>query len=163
MIKDTFRPVDILYLENINGFANVRKQMLQKDGGVEVAGKNSHRYTWLRVADFYIICVVALLDRSQKTVNGQMEKYVVDHLDTQLHDLMYHRIDLLPPLPPKSICRYIKQLATFGKFISLPPFVLSVEFISKKSLPSGTELIVSPVRLFISAICRTNNPLGGRM
>lgn len=89
--------------------------MLQQESGIEVAGKSGHRYTWSRVADYYIICVVALLDRSLKTVEGQIERYVVDHLDMQLHDLMYHRIDLLPPLPPRSICRYIKQLATFGK------------------------------------------------
>lgn len=118
MTKEEFFPIDILYLENVDGFAGVRKKMLQKVTGVETIGGNkTYKYTWQRVAEFYIICIVSFATTTEKPVlMGKIEKYSVDHADNGLHDLLYHRLDLLPPLQPKSMCRYIKQLATFGMY-----------------------------------------------
>lgn len=116
MTKEEFFPTDIQYLENVEGFETIKKEMLQKESGVETIGNNkTYKYTWKRIADFYIICVVSFATLNQKPVLlGKIEKYSVDHSDNGLYDLLYHRLDLLPPLQPKSMCRYIKQLATFG-------------------------------------------------
>lgn len=118
MTKEELFPIDILYLENVDGFAGVRKKMLQKATGVETIGGNkTYKYTWQRVAEFYVICIVSFTTTTEKPVLlGKIEKYSVDHADNGLHDLLYHRLDLLPPLQPKSMCRYIKQLATFGMY-----------------------------------------------
>uniref|UniRef100_A0A336KQQ9 CSON014583 protein n=1 Tax=Culicoides sonorensis TaxID=179676 RepID=A0A336KQQ9_CULSO len=122
MTKEEFFPIDISYLENVDGFAAIRREMLQKEAGVLTIGGNNnnnnnnktYKYTWQRVAEFYIICIVSFSMKSEKPVlMGKIEKYSVDHTDNGLHDLLYHRLDLLPPLQPKSMCRYIKQLATF--------------------------------------------------
>lgn len=123
MTKEELFPIDILYLENVERFAVVRQKMLQNENGVETIGAGSnktYKYTWQRVAQFYIICIVSFTTTTEKPVLlGKIEKYSVDHTDNGLHDLLYHRLDLLPPLQPKSMCRYIKQLATFGRYFVL--------------------------------------------
>ncbi|XP_055922242.1 VWFA and cache domain-containing protein CG16868 [Eupeodes corollae] len=119
-------PVDIALLENTKDFLNFRKFLLtQNEGNQNLsvaygAAKNSTKmYSWHRVMDMYIICIVTIRSTNMngKTFVAHQARYgsvswQKFHRTEYLapFDLLYHRIDLIPPHTP--VCRYFRQIAT---------------------------------------------------
>lgn len=135
-------PVDIALLENSMNFRKLRhfrKQLLTlNEGNVTVAIRESiaaaaatkqntketvsKTYSWYRVMDMFVICIVTIASR--KISNGKtsvpqyQSRYVNVGWQKSQHreyivpiDLLYHRIDLVSP-PRTPACRYFRQIAT---------------------------------------------------
>ncbi|XP_059616034.1 VWFA and cache domain-containing protein CG16868 [Phlebotomus argentipes] len=117
-------PTDISMIEPPPFTSTIRDEMLQ-----EIFSTHSLRddttndtvtFTWHHVMDSYVICVVTRVggvNRSPvvlKRVLPGIHYYAQHHNEVSLAalDILYHRLDLIPPPGGKIMCRHFKQIAT---------------------------------------------------
>lgn len=118
-IKENFKLVHILLLENKKEFPIVWEQMQNDSAGNYVMVHEKHRlsYTWKHINDLLIVCTVTKLNGTKapmitriKSPNNQNS---ADH-SKYLPELIYHRMDLTQGSSNSiSLCHYFKQVATY--------------------------------------------------
>lgn len=117
--------VDIFHLEKYDNFPEVRRLLLLQMEGKYILKQNKHmvcfirtkprsffnfldfqiKYTWKRVLNLYIICIV-----SHENKQIPMRPYKVGWFALN-KDLLHHRLDIVAPA---NLCRHLNQAATLG-------------------------------------------------
>lgn len=105
-------------------------------------------FTWQRALNCYIICVATFHNNNTKmplhlrSVNVNVHNYHYDEIEeikiNAIPDLLYHRIDLVPP--KTNVCRHFKQIATLESgtlYLSSSSF--KSPFMYLKNNRDGTE------------------------
>ncbi|KAK4871749.1 hypothetical protein RN001_015873 [Aquatica leii] len=106
-IKNQPKLVDILNLEKINNFTNVREKLLkEKDGVYSHKTKNETlKYLWKRVLNWYVVVIVV-----NETEEAPVRPYKVSWFPITISNkLVHHRLDILPA---PNLCKHLNQLAT---------------------------------------------------
>lgn len=125
--------VDILNLEKIHNFKDVRKLLTStKEGSYLLQVDNTTlvrytfdyfvmkviifllqlRYTWKNVMDWYVVCIVV-----SESDSPPRRPYKVTWFPSSVSSkLLHHRLDILPGT---NLCKHLNQVATLGKFDSI--------------------------------------------
>ncbi|KAL5022166.1 hypothetical protein ScPMuIL_001321 [Solemya velum] len=174
---------DIWHFENVDGFERIRSDMINIDNGERTLKVNRKtgandttgsegvffaKYIWKKIENAPFIVVIKTIQEADET-RELKDIYV----QSQPEELMYHRLDLLPP---DNMCLHMKQMATLGSstvFLSAESFQKPYEHLSQEEtkrmvqmymafLQDDTLLIMNPglkdkIRNDVAATARINS------
>ncbi|GAB0089868.1 VWFA and cache domain-containing protein CG16868 [Sergentomyia squamirostris] len=123
---DTIYPTDIIHIEPPPFTDSLREEILKEIFGSHITKNNFTNdttiYTWHHVQDYYIVCIVskssAGYTRSSVTLKRVLpgiHYYHQHHNEVSMAatvDVLFHRLDLIPPPAGKTMCRHFKQIGT---------------------------------------------------
>uniref|UniRef100_A0A1B0DMH7 Uncharacterized protein n=1 Tax=Phlebotomus papatasi TaxID=29031 RepID=A0A1B0DMH7_PHLPP len=160
-------PTDISLIEPPPFTPALRDELLK-----EIFGTHSHRdattndtvtYTWHHVMDSYVICIVTRsggFNRSPvmlKRVHPGIHYYHQHHNEVSmasLPDVIYHRLDLIPPPGGKTMCRHFKQIATMdcGTLFLSPAAFQSPFLFIRNSRESSSKATIHSIQSLMAYI-----------
>ncbi|XP_055689667.1 VWFA and cache domain-containing protein CG16868 [Lutzomyia longipalpis] len=167
-------PTDIGHIEPPPFTPALREEILSEIFGShafrDAASNDTVTYTWHHVMDSYVVCIVTrtgALNRSPVSLRRVYPgiHYYYQHNNevsfAAIPEIVYHRLDLIPPPGGKTMCRHFKQIGTMdcGTLFLSPGAFQSPFLFVRNSRESSTKATIHTIQSLMAYIRDKTNLL----